>query len=103
MRTSLDGAVLAQAAPLLAEEVLDDLLDGEFAAVAGEQRAEGIVIALRVFDGPIDPADIAVHAAQDVEHGVVGEPGDIVLAEFLEAGLLLGGGVVEEVARRPLR
>ena len=93
------SAVLAQAAPLLAEEVLNGLLDGELAAVAGQQRANSVVLALLVLDWPVDPADVSVHAAQHVEHCVVGEPGEIVLAEILEASQPLRRGMVEEVGR----
>ena len=76
------GAVFTQSAPLLVEEVLDHLLNREFAAVAPEKSSERVVLALRVFGWPVNPTHVTVHAAQDIEHGVVRQPGGVRLAEL---------------------
>ncbi len=57
-------AVAAQSAPLLVEEKLDGLLDGEFAAALVHEAAESAALPLRVFDRPIVPADIVVAFAE---------------------------------------
>ena len=41
-----------------------------------------------------------MHATQHAEHGVVGQPREIVLAELLEAHALLVGGVVDKISGR---
>ena len=55
------------------------------------------MLALGVLGGPLVPTGVVEAAAEDVEHGVVGQPGEVVLAELLEAGALVVAGVVEEV------
>jgi len=68
------AAVGAKGAPLLVEEELDDLLDGEFAGVVVERSGESVMLALGVLDGPLMPTGVVEAAAEDIEHGVVGEP-----------------------------
>ena len=94
---ALFGAVGANGAPLLVEEELDGLLDGEFAALFVEDGGHGVAVAVGVLGGPLVPAGVAVHAADDGEHGVVGEPGDVVRTELMEARAQVVGGPVEEV------
>ncbi len=90
-------AVGAEGVPLLGEEELDDLLDGDVAAGVVQERGHGIGLAEGVFGRPVDPAGVVEAAAEDGEHGPIGEPGDVVLSEALEAGALLAVGALEEV------
>src|SRR5579871_939875 len=92
------GAVVSKSAPLFVEEELDHLLNSEFAAVAIQRGGQGIVLALCVLGRPLVPTRVVVLPPQNVEHGVVGQPRDVVLAELLEAGALVIGCMVEKVS-----
>ena len=50
--------VRLERAPLVVEEKLDDLLDGERAGVAVEDGGEGVVFATGVLLGPLVPTDV---------------------------------------------
>jgi len=91
------GAVGSQGGPLLIEEELDDLLDGEVAAALVHHPRHGVGLAGGVLGGPLVPAEVVEAAAKDGIDCVVGEPGDVVLAEALEAEALFLGSAVEEV------
>ena len=90
-------AIAFESAPLVVEEELDGLLYGEFAAIPIERRCQRIVLPLCELGGPFVPTCVVVLPTQHVEHGVIGQPGDVVLAKLLEAGALVVWRTIEKI------
>ena len=94
------GAVSSQSRPLFVEEELNDLLDGELASAFVHETGEGVGLAAGELGGPLVPAEIVEAAAQHTVHRVVGEPGNVVLAEPLEAEAVFLRSAIKKVGRR---
>ena len=86
-----------EGAPLLIEEKLDGLLDGQGAGVVIQDSGQCIVRAAGVLRRPLVPTGVVETTAEHVEHGVVGQPGEVVLAELLVVSALFVVGAIEEV------
>jgi len=67
-------AIGAQSAPLFMEEKLNDLLNGQLAAIGIERFGDSSIISMCVFSWPLMPANVSELSPKDIEQGVVSEP-----------------------------
>ena len=93
-------AVIPQRAPLLVEEELDHLFNRQFAAIFVHHLRQCVVLPARIFLRPLVPTGVVIISPQHIEHRIVGQPRDIVLAEFVKPRTFVIVRALEKVRRR---